>query len=335
MRASDMMDTLTADQILALRAHQASGLFGADPKGTFKELARRWHPDTSSHPEAAEVFRHIVTLRDAATKGAGQIQIVSKRGKETIFLEPVAETDTGRRWVGHKICAWSFEKEKDLEFVFARNLAALPFADAKMKEQMRTAFPKRWRRVTHDDAPMILFPIDGGAILQDWIGVHGPFPAVHAAWLGSGLLNIASYASWSGWHLPAIGLDTVAIAPDTHHVMLRAGWEAAAPAGERPVVASRRTIGLCPAIKAPGQPLPETLTIDIVRLTLREALGDPSGLTLKDRGVPAPMVDWINAPSHRNGAWDYARWHRALQSAFGARRFVEWNRRVADVYPNF
>ena len=171
-------------------------------------------------------------------------------------------------------------------------------------------------------------------MLADWIDCHGPVPPVHAAWLGSGLMNIAAWTEWSGWALPGIALDTVAIDPGTHSVMLPAGWEFAAVAGARPAVASPRTLSLCPGLAAPGHPVPDTLTGDVVRLTLKEAMGDPSGLALADRGVPPSVVAWLSAPSPSDAIKDYHNWYAALHAAYGERRFVRWDLKVSAVYPD-
>jgi len=327
-------DDMTADEILALRVQDARHLFAADGEQVFKRLAKLWHPDVSKDPKAADVFRRIVFLRKATKSGEGMTLIVDDKGEDHVELFPIGNTDLGRRWAGPDIFAWSFEKEPDLARVFIRNLRRIPFADNKMREQMRQVFPKYMREVRHDDQPMLIFPRLQSAILADWIGVHGPLPAVHAAWVGSGLLNIAAYTTYSGWHLPAIGPDTIGLDPATHKVFLFAGWESACGPFERPAVASQRTLSLCPALSAPGRTCPDTLTLDVIRRTMRESLGDPSGLTLEENGVPRPMAKWINAPSLPDGRKDYSNWHRALEEAFGARRFVEWDRGVAEVYPN-
>ena len=331
------MDTIswTADQILTLPQHQAASLFGSNPTLAFRKLARYWHPDVSTNPQASEVFARILALRETTKRGFGQISITGTAGVETIHLEPQAVTDTGRRWVGPGLQAWSFETEPDLAEIFIQNLRSLPFADQKMRKQMRKVFPKHMRIVTHENAPMIMFPRHNTAILADWIATHGSLPPVHAAWLGSGLLNIAAYANWSDWSLPTISLDTIAIDPATHLVTLPAGWEAVARAGNRPVVATKRTLGLCPALAAAIYLPPATLTRDVVRQTLREAFGDPSGLLLADKGVPTALINWIQAPSPFEAIVDYDHWYQALRDTFGIRKFVKWDRTVAAVYPNF
>ena len=325
---------LTADELLTFPKARASELFGSDPKSTFHQLAKCWHPDVSKNPKATQVFEHIVSLKDFMEKGEGQI-CVEYQGKLKIFhLEVQAQTSTGQRWVGPGLYAWTFEKAPDLEPVFIKNLKGVPFADKKMREQMRTTFPNRMHRVTYDGHPMVIFPRQEFAVLADWIDTHGPLPPVHAAWVGSGLLNIASYAAWSHWVFPGIALDTVAINPKTHEVMLVAGWEEAAQVNERPKVASKRTLSLYPALTVPGyMPLP-TLTQDVVRQTLREALGDPSGLGLRAKGIPAGMAEWIQAPSAVKGTTDYIRWQEALENDFGKRKFVKWDKSITRVYPN-
>ena len=315
-------DAMNADDILSLRGHDAYRLFGKDHEQVFRRLIKQWHPDISKDPRADDVMRHLLFLRRSSANGT----------KDDLI--PIAEIDTGRRWFNSTAFAWSFEKEPDLAEVFVRNLRRVPFADEQMREQMRQMFPKKMREIEHDGAPMIMFPHQNSAILSDWLKTHGPIPPIHVAWIGSGLMNIAAYTAWSGWTLPGIGPDTVAIDPATHKVFLFAGWEAAAAPDERPVVASKRTLALCPSLTTSGRLPPSTLTLDVVRRTLREVLGDPSGLVLEDKGVPEPMVNWINGPSLPDSRMDYHSWHNALERSFGKRRFVKWDKEVSDVYFN-
>lgn len=328
------MSTMTADEILALRPQDVLTVFGEDGKANLRGLLKQWHPDTQSHPDARRVFDHIMMLRGSQASEATYVVVRSNNKEWRIALGPKAETDTGRRWVGPKHFAWSFEKEPDLASVFADRLRELPRGGARMRNQMKHSLPTRMSKAALENGdPIVLIPRQNHAILDDWIKVHGHFPPAHLAWLGSGLMNVACFAERYNWTLPGISLQSVAIDPGVHDVMLFAGWEESSHLSARPVVASMRTLGLCPALKAPGYMPPETLTADVVRQTLREAAGDQSGMRLADRGVPEPMADWLNAPSASTAVSDYALWHGALEKSFGPRKFVKWSKSVSEVYP--
>ena len=322
----------TADNILGLPQYLAPKLFGNEPEQTFRQLVKRWHPDTCSDPQAQQVFTRILALRESDKNGKGQVTVIGSAGEERVHLTTYAETDLGRRWVGPNVLAWSFEHEPDLAKVFRKNLRETPFADEKMRKQMCSVFPRFIREVTHDGAPMLMFPRKNTAVISDWIVVQGSFPTAHLAWLGSGLLNIGAWANWADWVRPAIALDTVTINPATHDVGLVGGWESAAQAGKRPVVASKRTLRLCPALTSPSFTPTTTLTQEIIRQTLREAAGDPSGLRLTDLGVPGPIAKWLQSAPAKDAVADYQNWHQALQQVYGTRKFVKWDKSISEVY---
>ena len=176
---------------------------------------------------------------------------------------------------------------------------------------------------------MVVMDMIDSAILSDWIKVHGPIPAIHLAWIGSRLMNIATWAGWAGWTLPNISLDNVAINPVTHDVMLLGGWEMVMPPHQRPLVASKRTLSLCPSLTSKGYIPPKSFNQEIVRLTLKEAVNDPSGMNLT---LPGPMIDWIKSPPHYSTLADFTNWHMALENSFGPRKFVKWDKAVDKVY---
>ena len=63
-----------------------------------------------------------------------------------------------------------------------------------------------------------------------------------------------------------------------------------------------------------------------MRLTVREALGDPAGTRLAaDRALPRPFADWLLLPSAGDAQADYAGWEKAREASFGPRRFVKWS----------
>ena len=302
----------------------------------FKELAKLWHPDVCTKSEAGIVFAHLSALRRSVKDGSTDLTIRGENGIEQLSLVPVAQTDTGRRWIGLGMLGLSFEKEPDLAAVFMRNVKSLPYADSKMREQMSASFPRRIQVVTYleeeSKGPLLLFSRKQSAVMSDWIRFHGAIPPVHLAWIGSGLLNIGAWAGWSRWILPHISLDSVVINPERHNVRLIAGWEGAALEGKRPVVASNRTLKLCPLLASGGYTPPVTFTREVIRQTLREASGDPTGLMLEDRGMPRKMAQWIQSPPTPKAIDDYKAWHAALRAEFGERRFVKWDKTSAAVY---
>lgn len=312
------MENFTADQILSMGSSRARSAIGLDGIG---KLLKRWHPDVNADPKARQVFDKLMTWR-SVLKGAPS--------------EPLEfPTLWGTRRVEEQTWSAVFSAEPDLADVFADNLRRVHFADTKMAEEMKRAIPRKMRRdIEGAGIPSIILPRGGQAVLADWVSVHGAPEPEHLAWIGSGLLNIAAWAQWANCVLPGLSVETVSIDPVKHQVSLPFGWEMAAFDGERPVVVSDAVLGLFPSLAAPGRPVPEALTLELVKQTLRDLAGDSSGQDLA-RSLPSGMVSWIQAPSRGKVVEAYRGWLEALTMDFGPRRFVKWAKTVQDVYPDY
>jgi hypothetical protein len=332
----------TAEQVLAL----TEGAMAQQERGVQKALIRRWlrywHPDVNAHPRAADVFAHVVGLRDAliGATGATRRSSAARGGVLACTVEGVRvgyawtrqeSCLVGRRYVGKRSVAWVYE-ERDWRDAAAACLRSLPYADDKMRMQGEKMFPTQVRvGETQEGAPMLVVVRRGAVILEDWLSQHGGMPPAHLAWLGSGLLNMAAWASWAGWSLPGLGVDTVAIDPRAHVVSMLGGWEMAHPLALRPKVLPGLVLDLFPALAAPGVKSHEGVMGECVRQCLRRAAGAGVGQDLEALGVPPAMARWIEAPPAVSGRADYQAWYGALEKDFGKRKFVRWDKKIDDV----
>ncbi|WP_282605823.1 hypothetical protein [Pelagibius sp. Alg239-R121] len=157
-------------------------------------------------------------------------------------------------------------------------------------------------------------------------------PDVHAAWLCSGLMNICAWLEYAGLVHGAISPENILIDPETHAVRLAAGWAFATKVGQHPVALPERTLGLLPRLSLTNETVDTDCDRELVRKTLREALGDPTGTNGAVFALPAIISTWINCPSAGSAVDDYAQWCAALEKGWGGRRFVQYPVQVADVY---
>lgn len=335
-----MFTSLTAAEILAVPAFDASRVLPGDEdaiRSRFRDLARDWHPDRCHEREAPEVFAHLVRLRDAALGGpkAAVRCFLGKAGKsfEMSYLK-ASRFDAGEVLVGRGSVAYLVETD------FA-DLAATPdataaprFANDSMRKEMERFLPSLLRREAVSEGEILVYArTPDQVLLRDLLESVGPIEPVHAAWLTSGLLNVACWLSWTGLCHGAISPDVVLVSPKHHSVALTGPALYATAIGGRPVALPERTLSTLPRLALAGQAVDATVDLDLVRATVREALGDPAGVRISLRkDVPTAFATWLAMPPSKDARQDYASWERARESSFGPRRFVGMGVRPEAVY---
>jgi hypothetical protein len=336
----------TAENILNYGPADVGKIFKGDAKSIkseFRKLATKWHPDHCNDPKAAEVFQRIMELRDIAlSRGSSKLRetkiTFTKPDRKTFKANVLRTTlsDTGKVHIGRHSISYEYDGGlSDIAEAERTRIEGFRFADRKMKEQMSHGLPVL---VAHAElegqaALNIIERPAGEVLLSDFLDTFGEMPAVHAAWLGSGLFNIACYLEWAGIVHGAIGMDTVLVQPETHSVRLVGGWGFSTPTGKRPVMLPNRTLETVPTMAVKGQVATAGLDLELIRQTLREVLGDASGMRLKASGTPEPLVTFLQMPPAKTAMQDYSAWHQSLLDAWGQRRFIKFNGTANQVYP--
>jgi hypothetical protein len=94
----------------------------------------------------------------------------------------------------------------------------------------------------------------------------------------------------------------------------------------RPGALPERTLAELPRLEAPDAVCDGGIDPALVRLTIREALGDPAGTRLAgDPTFPNPFALWLLMPGADNAQADFRAWEQARDAAFGPRRFIQWD----------
>lgn len=335
----------TAERILSYGPRDAGKLFDGDAKNIkkhFRKLAASWHPDRCNDPQAASVFQRIMELRDAALNGPGTAQkeqmvsFMARTGKPfraRVITSSV--TDYGKVYIGPRSLSYEYAPDlDDIAKIERSRIESFRFADPAMKEEMSRALPTLLAHAELEDhaALNIIERPQGEVLLSDLVDRLGPLPDVHAAWVGSGLMNIACYLEWAGLVHGAIAMDTVLVNPETHSVRLTGGWGFSVHEGQRFDMLPNRTLDVIPAVAINGYKASHSVDLELIRRTLREALGDPSGSRLKAIGVPDFLAMFLIMPPAETAIKDYKQWQDTLHRTWGARRFVTFNGTAADVY---
>ena len=333
----------TAEQILSVPRGSAASLLGdceSAVRATFRKMVAIWHPDRSSDPRAAEVFRHLVALRDAAL-GAGpaaanQRRFTARGGRDFSMRYLAAHaTDAGETFVGTRTLAQVFASDMaDLADAEKETAGGFRFADQAMEDQMRMFLPREieWRDLEDGSALQIQERSPGEVVLADLLARDGAMPPKHAAWLCSGLMNIAAFLTWSGRVHGAISSDTVMVDPESHGVRLFGGWGFSTARGTRPSMLPNRTLETVPNLAVAGEVAEFTIDLELVRRTVREAMGATSIGGLDHLDLPEPVENWLVMPPAKDGIADYAAWQAALEAGWGTRRFVVYPTSAAEIY---
>lgn len=337
---------LTAEQILATPTLRAADIFSGDLaeiRRRFHDLATVWHPDVCRDPDASAVFSKLVMLRDAATResmgSASQATYHPAMDFETadgrrLRLRPLAlrETDFGQMMVAaHGI---SLILNADMVRCEIDAINGFRFADSKMRKQMSPYLPSppKLTVLSSNEGLLTWTRAPEEILLSHLIDHLGEIPEKHVAWIGSGLLNIACWLQWAGLVHGAIGPDTILINPTTHSVRLFAGWSLATAKNTRPTMISERTLRIVPRLTLSDETVNSLVDAELIRQTLREALGDPSGTKIHRSTLPTPLRQWITLPAKNNAVDDYKAWQGALERAWGTRRFVVFETTAHEVY---
>ena len=328
------MPSTSAEAILSIGPLQARHLFPGDADAVarrFRELALAWHPDRNGSPEATRVFAHITTLHAAATKKP----VIEERIFETIkgrqyrlrwrrrHVGPLGEILVGDSFIAHVVPA-------DLDDLSLRAAAFRPrFADDAMRREMARFLPRAETVLETAEGWVFIERKSGDQVLLADLARLAPVDPRQAAWMATRLVNLACWLQWSGIAHGANGPETLLVSPDQHSVALTGPFLCAGTFGSAPSVLPERTLDVAPGYAATGARLDERLDPELVRLTLRELLGDPMGTRLAaDPDFPRPFATWLLAPAACAQA-DFAAWERAREASFGPRRFTPWKVDIA------
>ena len=323
-----MIDPTAAD-LMALTPAEARTVFRGDAAAVatrFRALARRWHPDANPAPDAAAVFAQLTMLHGVAyralvpaerrltTIGGRTFRLAYRARRAT----NVGETLIGDRVIAHLVPA-ALDELADRAAAFAPR-----FADERMRLAMARHLPRPLATMETRDGYAFVERKPADAVLLRDLLTLGPVSPTQAAWMTTRLVNIAAWLQWAGIAHGAIGPDTVLVSPADHGLSLTGPFLTAGSFGTLPRTLPERTLALAP--RYASEALDDRLDPELVRLTVREALGDAAGTRLlSDPGFPRPFAQWLLLPTVEGARTDFPAWERAREASFGPRRFVPWH----------
>jgi len=326
---------MTISEILA--AKKPESIFSADPdeaKKQFRDLAKKFHPDTNKEPNAEEAFKVVnIFYKEALAKFLagtwdrdGKFQAKSKWGFpiQIDYLKR-HNFELGEFFIGHDHVTYLIDAtHKELFENGIRVIRSLPSSMKTPAIQAEigkclptinskiTAKPSETFELVDGRLGVSIYKSPDMLLLRDVLNFYVEIDPRHTAWILNTLYNIGcylSYASRLSHH--DISPDTFFISPKDHGGALLGGWWYAKPIGHPVKQVPKRTYKILPwEVRSKKIALPNT-DLDLIRATGKE-------LSSKN---PKPMANWFKEVSAGGAVEDYKAWGKILEKSFGPRRF--------------
>ncbi len=297
----------------------------------FRDLARRWHPDRNADLDALAVFAHLSALRDQALRHwaagfwDGERTLWLREGPSVRKQHVLARRsfELGQEWLCPGCLLARIDPGAADFLARARGMArALRFENVSMRAAFQDTLPRIRATTPQPDGATVVIQERASDFvrLRDLL-VHagGLLDGRHAAWIISGLLNLACYLDYAELTHNDISLDTCFVSPERHAVALPGIWWFGAFTGTPLLGLPARTFGSAWDIREEADP---RLDLALIRQVARELLGDPTGQRFPST-VPGPLAEWSRMASSGSAREDYRQWmQEVLPGSYGARRFV-------------
>lgn len=324
--------SLTADEIMSSHI-----VFGKNDETLFRQLVRKWHPDTNKDPRASDVMARINSLYTSAKTGKYSKTLVVELGVgqcDYYHYLHMQATELGELYICPRNVIWAIRPEfKDLAGQFTAMVRAFKFPTEDMRKEFVDYLPGATLILHGADRHYILFERSQEVIrLADLLRVKGPVELNHAAWMISSLHNMVCWLEWSGIRHHDLSIETYFVNPATHQGALLGGWSYAG-VGDRNLrvrAAPERTTKTLSQHKS----LSDTqLHLAQVKIIAKKLLGITSVGQLRARkDIPDPLKRWLESGPEEDAIQAYRRWHEILVEALGPRKFTVYDLTGRDIY---
>lgn len=340
------VEKLTAIELLSIKTPERLYERGLDEaKGQYRLLAKRWHPDHNSEPDAVKVFQHIKALFEKAeekikngtwnVEGLLEITANGTNKKYEIRFHKSHPFEMGMFYVGEGLVTYEIGNDNlDLVNDALNVIKSFHYKDDKMKKTMEHSLPRVKTQIFSKDHVYVIIEKDKNAIcLRDLVDHIGTIDPKHIAWIISRAYNTACYCELTGITHNALSLDTMFIEPKNHVVQLLGGWWYAAKNGKTLKALPGEALTYSPPDVIATKKASIRIDLELIKMIGRILLGSKTGANLRTSTAPKPMIDWFLLPSTGRAVNDYKIWQeKVLKESFGERRFTELKLNFSDVY---
>ena len=313
-------------------------------KNEYRLLAKQYHPDVYKDAKAHDVLARLNILYAEALdavalgtwKAENKIFIQSKSGKKIAFKFLSEKTfELGKLYIGRKHVVYLLDKEHKKFYdnaIFQIN--NLTYANDKMKEEFSRYFPKIEESFETNESKwcLIFSKSEDQFLLEDLLEQQGKsLDAKHVAWVVSRLSNIACYLQYKEVVHNGISLNNCFVSPSHHSISLLGGWWYATKEKQKMIGTQKAIFDIMP-LKDKYEKIANPQTdLESIKLLAKLLLNIKS---VVDKTIPQSMLNWLKKGSSSNAIEEFKNWNVALDSAWGARKFIKLEVKEEDIYKN-
>ena len=313
-------------------------------KTKYKELVKKWHPDTNSNPDALNVFTKITELYDKALEllENGQWEktnyiLISKEDGKKIALnyDTYFDFELGTCYVTKTKIVYILGEDKEKYYNNAmQRINNLQYKDKKMEDDLSRFFPKIYQTFKTNNGEYVIV-LDKTEDIYPLKKVYEYFGERiedrHVAWIISRLCNLTCYLKFSGLVHNGININNCFISPKDHSILLIGGWWYTTKEEER-MIGTTKDIFSIMSVSSKGSKKSSSLTdLESVKLLGRQLLGETNCRKLSlDRSIPKPFINFLVGGSGNDSFEEFAKWDKALEASYGKRKFI--NMEIKNLY---
>lgn len=331
----------TVDEIL--KAEKFGDIFQFGDKNSIKsqyrELARLYHPDIYKGKYANQIMEilnkfygeALNSLESGKWEASNIIEVKSVKGtKITQKYRESFSFELGTEYVSDSIVLYIFKKNYKKFFDNAvKRIQKICSGDKNspiMKEFYRYLPELLYSFEIIDGSFCIVVKKEKQIVPLSLILKHynGSIPAEHVAWMISRLCNICCFFEHNAISHNGLTIENLYVNPDMHSIHVLGGWWYSTPINERLIGVPKFVYDVMP-VKEKGQKIGATITdIETIKRTAMVLLGG--------QPAPKPMMDFLKSGSSNNAIEEFCKWSKALEGAYGKRRFVPMGIAIDQIY---
>ena len=320
-----------------LNAESCGDIFEKDSlsgiRSQYYDMAKIIHPDVCTLPGAETAFGILTRLRNDALAYI-RMGTWGKTGR--LYLDDVQSIgyrnakpfEFGTRYSGmsHVVYAFDQGKEKWAD-LFQQKTHDFSFLDAAMKGAYKDRIPRIEKVLTMNDKrtaivlkknpneyPMDLFL----SAYKEKIGGRD------IAWMISRMVDLCCLLYVNGLVHNGIMAENLYICPKDHYICIYGGWQYASRIGGKMIGTTKEVYNLMPTISRTTKTATQITDMECVRNIFRKVIH-------KDT-VPYEIMKWIDDGSTDDPISEYERWNRALDKAYGQRKFQVFSANADEIY---
>ena len=313
-------------------------------KSKYKELVKKWHPDTNSNPDALNVFTKITELYDKALEllKNGQWEktnyiLISKADGKKIALnyDTYFDFELGTCYVTKTKIVYILGEDKKKYYNNAmQRINNLRYKDKKMEDDLSRFFPKIYQTFKTNNGEYVIV-LDKTEDIYPLKKVYEYFGERiedrHVAWIISRLCNLTCYLKFSGLVHNGININNCFVSPKDHSILLIGGWWYTTKEDERMIGTTKDIFSIMSVSSKESKKSSSLTDLESVKLLGRRLLGETNCRKLSlDNSIPKPFINFLTGGSCNNPYEEFTKWDRALEDSYGKRKFI--NMEIKSLY---